>query len=102
MNEIGLALPSRSTVPRPGLIVSPATPVGATTIPGRLLYLLALAEISKVVVMAVPGDGVGCGCVSACGKGCQELLHRLALLDALDAGAILNLRYGHASPRLFY
>ena len=33
--------------------------VGGTTLPARLLYLALAAEVSKIVVMVVPGAGVG-------------------------------------------
>ena len=41
---------------RPGLIATPSA--GSTTLPALLLYLAALAEVSKMVVTVVPGGGV--------------------------------------------
>ena len=59
LNEIGAALPSSSIAARPSLIAAPSA--GSTTLPVLvlLLYLAALAEVSKIVVTAVPGGGVG-------------------------------------------
>ena len=58
LNEIGLASPSSNTAALPTF--TGGWPFGGTTtIPLLLLYLKAAAEVNKIVVMVVPGGGVG-------------------------------------------
>ena len=57
LSIVGLASPSSSTNAMPGLTMSGDG--AATTVPVVLLYLDALAEGSKTVVMVVSAGGVG-------------------------------------------
>ena len=58
LNEIGLASPSSNTAALPTF--TGGWPFGGTTTtPFLVLYLAAAAEVNTIVVMVVPGGGVG-------------------------------------------